>query len=169
MPAQAGQDWLGALEEGMMLISLFLRGNPPSKKHHLGACLFPQLLSSCYPKFLATFILIFFPVSYFQPFLGFLKPVLLHHCCRQAWCVWLKADVCSKARAQALLVEAGRGLLAGSPCPERQAGLGLNTCSHISRNSWCQNRKKNPKNNQNYPDVLYTEGLIFCCYSGKGF
>lgn len=90
----------------------------PPKKHHLGAHPFPQLLFSCYCKFRATFIFPFFsPRVISSPSLIFLKWLLLHHCCFQAWCVWPKADVCSKARAQDLPAEAGRGLLAALPCP----------------------------------------------------
>lgn len=121
------------------------RKSPPSK-HHSGACLFPQLLSSCYCNFLATFIFACFPMSYFQPFLGFLKGVLLHHCCHQAWCVWPKADMRIKAGAQDLPVGAGRGLLAALRCPWQQAVLQLNTCSQPITNSWCQNRQNNPAN-----------------------
>jgi len=54
-------------------------------------------------------------MSYFQPFLVFLKPVLSHHCCRQAWWVWPEADVCSKAGAEDLLVEQAVGCCLPSP------------------------------------------------------
>lgn len=54
----------------------------------------------------------------------FLKPVLLHHCRRQTWCVWPERDVCGKAGAQDLLVEAGRGLLAALPTPSDRRSSG---------------------------------------------
>lgn len=105
----------------------------------------------------ASFLLLLYSLSFLwvisSPSLFFLKPVLLHHCCHQAWCVWPKADVCSKAGAQDLPAEAGRGLLAALPsrplpspplpCPQQQAILQMNTCSHPIRNNWCQNRQEN--------------------------
>lgn len=133
MPARAGQGWLGALQEGMMLISLFLRGNHPSKKHHLGARLFPQLLSSCYPKFLATFILIFFPMGYFQPFLGLFKAGFITSLLSPGLMCLAQSRRTQQSRSPGP-AGGGRGAAGCPPLPQRQAGLGLNTCSHLSRN-----------------------------------